>query len=65
MCTYHEVAKVVEPKIKSLREAEAELKVRRGCGALGQGGGAGWGGVGWVQARWVRTWWVRAGWVRV
>lgn len=55
MCTYHEVAKVVEPKIKSLREAEAELKVRRGCGALGQRGGAGWGGVGWMRARWVRT----------
>ena len=27
MCTYHDVAKVVEPKIASLREAEAELKV--------------------------------------
>lgn len=27
MCTYHEVAKVVEPKIATLREAEAELKV--------------------------------------
>ena len=27
MCTYHEVAKVVEPKIAALREAEAELKV--------------------------------------
>ena len=27
MCTYHNVAKVVEPKIKTLREAEAELKV--------------------------------------
>jgi dynein heavy chain len=28
MCTYHVVAKVVEPKIVTLREAEAELKVR-------------------------------------
>jgi dynein heavy chain len=28
MCKYHEVAKVVEPKIAALREAEAELKVR-------------------------------------
>ena len=27
MCTYHNVAKVVEPKIASLRAAEAELKV--------------------------------------
>eukprot|EP00798_Chlamydomonas_sp_ICE-L_P031303 gene31303-6451_t len=27
MCTYHTVAKVVEPKIVTLREAEAELKV--------------------------------------
>lgn len=27
MCTYHEVAKVVEPKIATLRDAEAELKV--------------------------------------
>jgi dynein heavy chain len=27
MCTYHEVAKVVEPKIAKLREAESELKV--------------------------------------
>ncbi|MEW5318622.1 MAG: hypothetical protein WDW38_009830 [Sanguina aurantia] len=27
MCTYHEVAKVVEPKIATLREAEAELKI--------------------------------------
>lgn len=27
MCTYHEVAKVVEPKIAKLRDAEAELKV--------------------------------------
>lgn len=27
MCKYHEVAKVVEPKIAALREAEAELKV--------------------------------------
>uniref|UniRef100_A0A061RL16 Flagellar outer dynein arm heavy chain gamma n=1 Tax=Tetraselmis sp. GSL018 TaxID=582737 RepID=A0A061RL16_9CHLO len=27
MCTYHDVAKVVEPKIMALREAEAELKV--------------------------------------
>ncbi len=27
MCTYHEVAKVVEPKILALRESEAELKV--------------------------------------
>mmetsp|Transcript_5388 Transcript_5388/g.12712 ORF Transcript_5388/g.12712 Transcript_5388/m.12712 type:complete len:4322 (-) Transcript_5388:507-13472(-) len=27
MCTYHEVAKVVEPKIAKLREAEAELKI--------------------------------------
>ncbi len=27
MCTYHNVAKVVEPKIKTLRESEAELKV--------------------------------------
>lgn len=27
MCTYHDVAKVVEPKIATLREAEAELKV--------------------------------------
>lgn len=30
MCTYHEVAKVVEPKIAKLRDAEAELKVRLG-----------------------------------
>lgn len=28
MCKYHEVAKVVEPKIAALRAAEAELKVR-------------------------------------
>jgi hypothetical protein len=27
MCKYHEVAKVVEPKIAALRAAEAELKV--------------------------------------
>lgn len=27
MCKYHVVAKVVEPKIAALREAEAELKV--------------------------------------
>ena len=27
MCTYHDVAKVVEPKIMTLRAAEAELKV--------------------------------------
>lgn len=27
MCKYHEVAKVVEPKIATLRAAEAELKV--------------------------------------
>ena len=27
MCTYHNVAKVVEPKIATLREAEAELKI--------------------------------------
>ena len=27
MCTYHEVAKVVEPKIVALRGAEAKLKV--------------------------------------
>ena len=27
MCTYHEVAKVVEPKILALRESESELKV--------------------------------------
>lgn len=27
MCTYHEVAKVVEPKIATLRVAEDELKV--------------------------------------
>ena len=27
MCTYHTVAKVVEPKIVSLRIAEDELKV--------------------------------------
>lgn len=27
MCTYHDVAKVVEPKIATLRGAEAELKV--------------------------------------
>ena len=27
MCTYHDVAKVVEPKIATLRAAEAELKV--------------------------------------
>jgi dynein heavy chain len=26
MCTYHEVAKVVEPKIKALRVAENELR---------------------------------------
>jgi hypothetical protein len=29
MCKYHTVAKVVEPKIATLRAAEAELKV--GC----------------------------------
>lgn len=29
MCTYHEVAKVVEPKIAALKASEAELKVRR------------------------------------
>lgn len=28
MCKYHEVAKVVEPKIAALRAAETELKVR-------------------------------------
>ena len=28
MCTYHEVAKVVEPKIAALKASEAELKVR-------------------------------------
>jgi hypothetical protein len=28
MCKYHEVAKVVEPKIAALRAAESELKVR-------------------------------------
>lgn len=28
MCKYHNVAKVVEPKIATLRAAEAELKVR-------------------------------------
>ena len=28
MVKYHEVAKVVEPKIASLRAAEGELKVR-------------------------------------
>lgn len=27
MCTYHEVAKVVEPKIAALMASEAELKV--------------------------------------
>ena len=27
MCTYHEVAKIVEPKIVALRGAEAKLKV--------------------------------------
>lgn len=27
MCTYHDVAKVVEPKIATLRDAEAELKL--------------------------------------
>ena len=27
MCKYHEVAKVVEPKIATLRGAEAEFKV--------------------------------------
>jgi hypothetical protein len=27
MCTYHEVAKVVEPKIATLKASEAELKV--------------------------------------
>lgn len=26
MCTYHEVAKVVEPKIEALRGAESQLK---------------------------------------
>jgi hypothetical protein len=32
MCKYHEVAKVVEPKIAALRAAEVELKVRQpGC----------------------------------
>lgn len=34
MCTYHNVAKVVEPKIATLREAEAELKVGLGFGLL-------------------------------
>jgi hypothetical protein len=29
MCRYHEVAKVVEPKIATLRAAEAELKASR------------------------------------
>jgi hypothetical protein len=33
MCKYHEVAKVVEPKIAALRAAEAELKVRVRLGA--------------------------------
>ncbi len=27
MCTYHKVAKVVEPKIEALRAAEAQLKI--------------------------------------
>ena len=27
MCTYHNVAKVVEPKIEALRAAEAQLKI--------------------------------------
>lgn len=31
MCTYHEVAKVVEPKIAMLREAETALKVSIWC----------------------------------
>lgn len=35
MCKYHEVAKVVEPKIATLRAAEAEFKVCRG-GLLGR-----------------------------
>lgn len=36
MCKYHEVAKVVEPKIAALRAAEAELKVRVCAGTLGR-----------------------------
>lgn len=31
MCSYHNVAVVVEPKIQALREAEAELKVANKC----------------------------------
>lgn len=34
MCSYHNVAVVVEPKIQALREAEAELKVANKCAAL-------------------------------
>ena len=40
MCKYHEVAKVVEPKIATLRAAEAEFKVGGGtaggeaCGSM-------------------------------
>lgn len=31
MCSYHTVAVVVEPKIQTLREAEAELKIANKC----------------------------------
>jgi dynein heavy chain, axonemal len=31
MCSYHNVAVVVEPKIEALREAEAELKIANKC----------------------------------
>ena len=34
MCSYHTVAVVVEPKIATLREAEAELKVANKCAPL-------------------------------
>ncbi len=56
MCTYHEVAKVVEPKIAKLREAESELKVWEGrergwaCGGILEGQWRGWG----RRERWER-----------
>lgn len=31
MCSYHNVAVIVEPKIQALREAESELKVANKC----------------------------------
>ena len=41
MCTYHVVAKVVEPKIATLREAEAELKIATKVRMGGEWRGAG------------------------